>query len=84
MKKNLLVFVSVLALSLISGCCCDKVCAAEKPAAKAKKHMIIGSWMIEDLPAATAKKSSRRPKLKSLLNVQKFMAAQATTVSSEI
>ena len=57
MKKILLVFVSVLALSLISGCCCDKVCAAEKPAAKAKKHMIIGSWMIEDLPAATAKKS---------------------------
>ena len=62
MKKNLLVFVSVLALSLISGCCCDKVCAAEKPAAKAKKHMIIGSWMIEDLPAATAKKIKPSPK----------------------
>ena len=62
MKKMIMVLSAVLALSLLSGCCCDKVCATEKPVAKAKKHMIIGSWGIEDLPAATAKKIKPSPK----------------------
>ena len=62
MKKIIIVLSSVLSLSMISGCCCDKVCATEKPVAKAKKHMIIGSWVIEDLPAATAKKIKPSPK----------------------
>ena len=62
MKKMIMVLSAVLALSLLSGYCCDKVCATEKPVAKAKKHMIIGSWVIEDLPAATAKKIKPSPK----------------------
>ena len=62
MKRFFYALSAVLALSLLSGCCCDKVCAAEKPVAKAKKHMIIGSWVIEDLPAATAKKIKPSPK----------------------
>ena len=62
MKRFLYALAAVFALSLLSGCCCDKVCATEKPVAKAKKHMIIGSWVIEDLPAATAKKIKLSPK----------------------
>ena len=62
MKKYSFLLAAIALAAFLSGCCCDKVCAADQKTAPAKKMPIYGSWTIADLPAATAKKIKPAPK----------------------
>ena len=67
MKKIISALSAVILLTFLPGCC-DHACTAGKPAS-VKTHTLYGNWVIEDLPAATAKKI--KPALKAAITFER-------------